>query len=379
MIVPFTCQACGGTFAPDGGGVCAVCRRLLCSRHFKGWLRNLVLGTRRSEQTQQTCVDCEAGAHTRDVLISSVLDFVASNELLTRQEIRASLEREIASAGPQALVDLKTRLSADTGWDYYPADPLARRIHHLLEDRFIRPESELRGREHVTTVADRRVILFANHLSYADANVIDVLLQRAGCDRLADRLTAVAGPKVFSERQRRFSSLCFGTIKVPQSLEVSSEDAVLPSRDVARAARHAITVAHRRLEAGDALLLFGEGTRSRTAQMRPLLAAVARYLEVPDVWVLPVGLTGPEHLFPVGDTNISPRRVVMTLGAPFPASAILSRAGRDRRLAMDAIGLSIARLLPPEYQGAYREIDQFVAAGSILDHARETTNDYCGR
>lgn len=308
--------------------------------------------------------------HTRDILIAAVLDFVAGSELLTRQEIRASLEQEIDSAGSQALVDLRTRLSTDAGWDYYPADPLARRIHHLLADRFIRPESQLHGKEHVAAVAGRRVILFANHLSYADANVIEVLLQRAGCDHLADRLTAVAGPKVFSERQRRFSSLCFGTIKVPQSLEVSSEDAVLPSRDVARAARHAITAAHHRLEAGDALLLFGEGTRSRTAQMRPLLAAVARYLEVPDVWVLPVGLTGPEHLFPVGETNISPRRVVMTVGAPIRASSILSGARRDRRVAMDAIGLAIARLLPPHYQGAYREADQFAAARAILDDAR---------
>lgn len=317
---------------------------------------------------------------TRDVLIAAVLDFVAGSELLTRQQILASLEEELDSADPQALTDLKSRLVADTGWDYNPAHPLARRIHHLLADRFIRPESQLRGKEHVATVAERRVVLFANHLSYADANVIEVLLQRAGCDRLADRLTAVAGPKVFSEPQRRFSSLCFGTIKVPQSLEVSSEDAVVPSRDVARAARHAITVAHHRLEAGDALLLFGEGTRSRTAQMRPLLAAVARYLEVPDVWVLPIGLTGPEHLFPVGDTTISPRRVVMTVGAPFPASSILLGAGRDRRLAVDAIGLAIGSLLPPHYQGAYREADEFAAARAILDHARDfsiphVTND----
>lgn len=312
--------------------------------------------------------------HTREVLIATVLDFVAGDELLTRQEIRAALEAEIDSAGPQALVDLKARLTADTGWDYYPADPLARRIHHLLADRFIRPESQLDGKEHVATVADRRVILFANHLSYADANVIEVLLQRAGCDRLADRLTAVAGPKIFSERQRRFSSLCFGTIKVPQSLEVSSEGAVLPSREVARAARHAITVARQRVEVGDALLLFGEGTRSRTAEMRPLLAGVARYLEVPNTWVLPVGLTGPEHLFPVGDTRISPRRVVMTAGAPFPASQVLSSASGDRRLAMDAIGLAIARLLPPPYQGAYRHAERFSGAVTLLQRVQKSAS-----
>jgi hypothetical protein len=30
---------------------------------------------------------------------------------------------------------------------------------------------------------------------------------------LADRLTAVVGPKVFTNRQRQFSSSCFGTNK----------------------------------------------------------------------------------------------------------------------------------------------------------------------
>lgn len=293
----------------------------------------------------------------RAALVDGVLDFVVGEDLLTRQEVRAALEQEIDAAGPQALVDLKARLTADTGWDYYPADPLARRMHHRLTDRFLRPESHVHGAEHAAAVAGRRVVLFSNHLSYADANVIEILLQRAGCTDLADRLTAVAGPKVFSERQRRFSSLCFGTIKVPQSLEVSSEEAVLSSREVARAARRAITVAQARLDVGDALLLFGEGTRSRTGEMRQMLAGVARYLDAGDTWVLPVGLTGPEHLFPVGDTRISPCAVVMTIGAPFEASALLARATRDRRAAMDAIGLAIAQLLPSRYRGVYGAAD----------------------
>src|SRR5207247_7290828 len=122
----------------------------------------------------------------------------------------------------------------------------------------------------------------------------DVLLERAGAGALAARLTAIAGPKVFTSRERRFSSLCFGTIKVAQSAGVSSGEALLNAREVARAARQAIDAASARLAAGDALLLFGEGTRSRTAAMQPMLAGVARYLSRPGTWVLPAALTGPE-------------------------------------------------------------------------------------
>jgi 1-acyl-sn-glycerol-3-phosphate acyltransferase len=160
--------------------------------------------------------------------------------------------------------------------------------------------------------------------------------------------------------------LCFGTVKVPQSAEVASEEAVLNSREVARAARRAIDVARERLRAGDVLLLFGEGTRSRTGAMQPMLSAAARYLEVPGTLILPAGLTGSEALFPVGMTTISPARVVLQLGTPIPAERLIDRAGGDRRLVMDAIGLAIADRLPAEYRGVYADAAAFPDAARLL-------------
>src|SRR5260221_258261 len=176
---------------------------------------------------------------------------------------------------------------------------------------------------------------------------------RSGRDTLTSRLTAIAGPKVFTSRERRFSSLCFGTIKVPQSADVSSGEAQLNVREVARAARQAIDVALGRLAAGDALLLFGEGTRSRSASLQPMLAGVARYLDATGTLVVPIGLTGPEFLFPVGDATVHPTRVVMRIGAPMRADDLFARAGGNRRVVMDAIGLAIAELLAPAYPGGY--------------------------
>jgi 1-acyl-sn-glycerol-3-phosphate acyltransferase len=295
----------------------------------------------------------QPAAATRAQVIGGILNFLSGQDLLAIAEIRHALEREIDEAGSEAIVALRNRLTSEAGWGYYPPDPLARRIHHVLADRFLEAESQVLGSEHLQAIVSTPVAIFSNHLSYADANVIDVLLERSGAASLACRLTAVAGPKVFTSRERRFSSLCFGTIKVPQSAEVSSEEAVLNPRDVARAARQSIDAARARLRHGDALLLFGEGTRSRTGAMHAMLAGVARYLDAADAWVLPVGLTGSEALFPLGDATIHPSRPALRIGQPFRADALLARADGDRRLAMDVIGVAIAAVLPLSYRGVY--------------------------
>ncbi len=305
----------------------------------------------------------------RDALIEAILGFLISQDLLARRDIRAALEQQIDAAGAQAVIEMKARLADDAGWNYYPPDPLARRIHHLLAERFLSTQSSVVGTEALAELSQSPLVLMANHLSYADANVVEILAQQAGAAAIADRLTAIAGPKVFSSRERRFSSLCFGTIKVPQSAGVSSEEAVLSPREVARAARHAIAVSEQRLQAGDALLLFGEGTRSRGAAMQTLLAGVARYLEFPGSWIVPLGLAGTENLFPVEDATLRPAKVSLVLGRPIPAPTLFAAADNDRRTIMDAVGLAIADCLPQRYRGVYAEASQYPRARVALQAA----------
>jgi 1-acyl-sn-glycerol-3-phosphate acyltransferase len=303
----------------------------------------------------------------RDTLVAAILDFLSGQDLLTLEQIRLALEHEIDEAGADAVVALKERLAADAGWSYYPRDPLVQRIHHVLADTLLHPDSQLEGIEHVSAVADRPVVVMANHLSYADANLLEILLQRSGGAALANRLTAIAGPKVFTSRQLRFSSLCFGTVKVPQSTDVASEEAVLSAREVARAARRSIDTAHERLCAGDALLVFAEGTRSRTGQMQQLLPAVARYLDVPGTWILPAGLAGTESLFGMGEASIAAAPVAVRIGRPLEAASLRVAAEGDRRLMMDGLGLAIAALLPPRYRGFYGSSHGYGGAQNVLD------------
>ena len=291
---------------------------------------------------------------TREPLIDAISAFLAGRDASMMNVFRSLLEHEIDAAGPAAIQSLGEHL-ANTGsdWDYYPSDPLARHLHHVLARRILLQDSALHGSEHIVATAGQPVVIFANHLSYADANLIEILLSRFGQSALADRLTVIAGPKVYSSLKRRFSSLCFGTIKTPQSSGLSSEDAVMNPREVARAARRSIDIAHERLRLGDALLVFAEGTRSRTAEMQQMLTAVTRYLDVPGTQVLPVGITGTEALFPIGDDTVHAVTVTVRFGPPIPAESLCEQAGTDRREMMDAVGRAIAMQLPPAYRGVY--------------------------
>jgi 1-acyl-sn-glycerol-3-phosphate acyltransferase len=290
----------------------------------------------------------------REPLVDSIVRFLARERVANAREIREAVERAIDECGPGAIDSLSARLlSAGTDWNYYAPDPLARRIHHALAPCVMQPPPVVQGTHHLDEVAGKPLVIYANHLSYSDANVIDVLLRKAGAACLADRLTAVAGPKVYSNVTRRFSSLCFGTIKVPQSSERSSEEAVMNPRDVARAARRAIQIAQERVSLGEALVIFGEGSRSRTAQMQQFLPGTARYLDLPGTWVLPIGITGTEKLFPIDGASLHPVPITMTIGRPMPASVLHNRHPRDRRAMMDSIGRAVADLLPEEYRGVY--------------------------
>jgi 1-acyl-sn-glycerol-3-phosphate acyltransferase len=306
----------------------------------------------------------------RAPLIDAIATFLAREHAADMGEIREDLGRVIDEAGPDALAFLGKRLAgAGTDWNYYPGDPLARHIHHVLADRVLEHEPVLLGAEHLADVADKPLVIFANHLSYSDANALEVLLQRAGATRLADRLTVVAGPKVYSSVRRRFSSLCFGTIKVPQNSERATDEAVMNAREMARAARRSIQVAKERLRLGEALLVFAEGTRSRSGGMQQLLPGVARYLDWPAASVLPVGIVGTERLFPIGQDSLSPVRIVIRIGRPIPASALVERARGNRRLIMDSVGAAIAALLPQAYRGAYAD------DGPHLEGARNLLRD----
>ena len=111
------------------------------------------------------------------------------------------------------------------------------------------------------------------------------------------------------------------------------------------------------LQAGGVLLLAPEARRSVTGALERARTGAAYLAMRSGAPVLPVAITGTEKI--VDELKHLRRpRVAATFGVPFTLSQHEEngRPPRERRReAADEIMIRIARMLPPEYRGVYRE------------------------
>lgn len=117
----------------------------------------------------------------------------------------------------------------------------------------------------------------------------------------------------------------------------------------------AVRMATEVVNEGNMLVMFPEGTRSRTASMKkahPGTALVALRTGAP---VLPVAVTGTQDIpFPwIFLKPFSVKHVKIVIGKPFTLPAVEKADSEAAAEATKTIMAKIAELLPPEYQGVY--------------------------
>lgn len=120
--------------------------------------------------------------------------------------------------------------------------------------------------------------------------------------------------------------------------------------------RWAIQQARRVLDEGQILLMFPEGTRSKTGLQRakPGAAKLALDYQVP---VVPVAISGT-HTFKASGWKKNKLRI--QYGEPIDVPAIAASAKNARRALVDLTELTmrrIAAMLPPDQRGIYAEED----------------------
>jgi 1-acyl-sn-glycerol-3-phosphate acyltransferase len=211
--------------------------------------------------------------------------------------------------------------------------------------RDLAPEYEVAGLDAVVEARARGPVVFiSNHLAYVDSSAIDAVLVWEGHRDIADAIVSLAGPKVYDDAFRRFATSCLSTLPVPQSTSLA-HTAPLPPRELARRARQSVDAAEASLRSGRHLLIFAEGSRSRSGRLQPFLAGVHRYLGLDGTIVVPIALVGTRGIMPLGRTQLVPGRLSIRFGEPL----VVEEHGGGKNV-LDTVHERLTQLLPREFR-----------------------------
>ena len=183
------------------------------------------------------------------------------------------------------------------------------------------------GKENIP--AQGPLLIVANHLGLADPAIIGASIRR--------KIMFMAKEELFHARLSSYFIRNYGAFPVRRG----------------GLNRKTLYEAEQWLRQGYALVMFPEGGRSPNQQLQPAFAGSALIASRLGVPILPVGLTGTEHIHGLGWCLRRPE-ITITIGHPFPLPSGHNKLKKEERAQLtNAIMERIAELLPPKYRGKH--------------------------
>jgi 1-acyl-sn-glycerol-3-phosphate acyltransferase len=196
---------------------------------------------------------------------------------------------------------------------------------------------ELSGKENLDRFKGTNVLFIANHLSNSDAIVLDHVLW-------SFNPVFLAGIKLTRESS---SKLMLETFKI------------IPI-DPAKADRQALVEAISAVKRGNSVLIFPEGTRSRTGSLIPGKKGVVLLAKMAGVPIVPIALEGTEKLLPINDEDMSREffrhatvKVKIGKALQLPEQKPNETKHQWEVRGLDYLMSEVAALLSPAYRGVY--------------------------
>jgi 1-acyl-sn-glycerol-3-phosphate acyltransferase len=211
----------------------------------------------------------------------------------------------------------------------------------FIVNKFLKKYANIKieGMENIDKVEGPKIFI-CNHLSNADGLILDKILKEKYDP------TFVAGVKLSGDPITRLGTEMIKNVKIkPNSAD-----------------KEAITTIVKLVRGGENLMIFPEGTRSRTGSMIEGKKGILLIAKLTKAHIIPISMTGTENLLPIGkDGNMGGEKfnhadINIKFGEPITLPDKEKDEDKheyDDRI-MTYIMKSIANLLPEEYRGIYK-------------------------
>ncbi len=198
-------------------------------------------------------------------------------------------------------------------------------------------EVEVLGKEILSAREGKPTIFIANHLSNVDGVILDSLLNR-------NSAVFMAGVKL---GQNPFTSFFLKSINHIPITPGSPDKAAIKS-----ALKH--------LKEGGSIVIFPEGTRSRTGSLINVKKGFILLVKLANVPVVPIALEGTEQVLPIDDKDMGSEKLMkanvkVKIGEPFtlPQKDEFPADTDWEEMCADYSMRKIAEMLEPRYRGVY--------------------------
>ncbi len=194
-------------------------------------------------------------------------------------------------------------------------------------------------------------------LTYAKVAGVEHIPRTGGALLVINHLSMVDPPVLMAYVPRHIHWMVKAELfeQWPLSVVMPGGDPIKVHRD--QVDRTALRAAENYLKNGDVVGIFAEGHRSDDAAAQPARAGVVYLAQRTGVPLIPAAISGTEQVFRSGFPWYHHAKIHLTFGPTFYLRDLPAAQARkpDRdRLAFEVMA-KVAALLPPTYQGVYRE------------------------